>query len=65
MHYNLKIRLKFAHYNSWTSEEKKEFGPIPAEYWNYWSTRFPNLLIVTWRVWNNWNNSSCLSVIYI
>lgn len=44
------LRNKKNHYEDMSDKLKKDVGPLPDGYLNFWSRRFPNLLITCWNV---------------
>lgn len=43
------LRNKKHHYNELQDEIKALYGRVPDQYASYWMTKFPKLLIFTWR----------------
>ena len=46
----IKIYLQWECYHDVDDAAKAEYGPPPTDYFNYWNSRFPRLLIHTWEV---------------
>jgi serine/threonine-protein kinase/endoribonuclease IRE1 len=44
------LRNKKNHYEDMTDTLKKHVGPLPEGYLNFWTRRFPSLLITCWNV---------------
>ncbi|KAF4617019.1 hypothetical protein G7Y89_g15130 [Cudoniella acicularis] len=44
------LRNKKNHYEDMSDKLKKEVGALPDGYLNYWTMKFPNLLITCWNV---------------
>lgn len=44
------LRNKRNHYEDMSDKLKKDVGPLPDGYLNFWTRRFPNLLITCWNV---------------
>lgn len=44
------LRNKKNHYEDMSDKLKKDVGPLPEGYLCFWTTKFPNLLIVCWNV---------------
>ena len=44
------LRNKKNHYEDMSDKLKKEVGPLPEGYLNFWTHRFPNLLINCWNL---------------
>ncbi|KAK4696836.1 serine/threonine-protein kinase/endoribonuclease IRE1, partial [Lecanoromycetidae sp. Uapishka_2] len=44
------LRNKKNHYEDMSPSVKEKVGPLPAGYLGFWTRRFPNLLLICWRV---------------
>lgn len=51
------LRNKKNHFEDMSEKLKKDVGPLPDGYLRFWSLRFPQLLIVCWKIVDNldWN----------
>ena len=36
---------QYVHYNELSETEKKDFGPLPDGFYDYWTGRYPNLMV--------------------
>ena len=43
------LRNKKHHYNELSTTVKNLYGRVPDQFCDYWTSRFPNLLISTWQ----------------
>lgn len=44
------LRNKKHHYEDFSDKMKRDVGPLPDGYLNFWTRKFPNLLIVCWNI---------------
>jgi serine/threonine-protein kinase/endoribonuclease IRE1 len=44
------LRNKKNHYEDMSEKLKKDVGPLPDGYLNFWTRKFPNLLITCWNI---------------